>query len=119
MFPTLNQTGDDSVTEIYRHPYRHRYRHPSKSSSGNGFGMTVTIGDDESYSYAGKSKQERFSCVYAKEQPLSSPIVTEVALSLEKQAFSVVTIPVTMRKRGFYRHPYRHRHDVCLAEAPS
>jgi hypothetical protein len=113
MSPKVNQNGDDRRDGNLSSPYRHRYRHHSKSSGDNVFRMTVTIGDDAPQAYTETIRKEVFQCVYAKDWTLSSPIVTERRLDAEKKAFSAVTIAVTMRKTGFYRHPHRHRHVVC------
>ena len=117
MFPISTQTGDDRRDRNLSSPHRHRYRHHPKSNVRKGFGLLVTIGDDPPQAYAGKHKKECISSlVYAKACDPSSPIVTETRLTLENKWFSVVTMAVTMQKRGVYRHPYRHRHGFCNGE---
>jgi hypothetical protein len=117
MFPRFNQNGDDRRDRNLSSPYRHRYRHPLKFKCANGFGTVVTIGDDTCESHAWNTKKTGgYRAFVYKDHDLSSPIVTETRLTAEKQAFSVVTIAVTMRKTAFYRHPHRHRHGVCNGE---
>lgn len=121
MFPNLNHFGDDRSSKVMIDIYRHRYRHPSKPFGGNALRRKVTIGDDRFY-LRGRQGQKRYltavyRAVWRGDCRLSSPIVTNGIQTQWWQRVRAVTIAVTMRKTSFYRHPHRHRHDVCEATA--
>lgn len=117
MSPTLTCFGDDRRDRNLSSPYRHRYRHHLMSSGGKGLQKPVTMVTIVPNLYAERPKTHTTHPYIYKGWRLSSPIVTETRLTLEKKGDSAVTMAVTMQKTGFYRHPHRHRSGVCNGEA--